>query len=408
MEQFDDPSGIFRDVDVLQKDWTPSDLPEREEELKQIHRGLIHGARGSTPLNMFIYGKSGAGKTVAAEIKTDQLEEYASEKDDLSITTVRVSCNSLNRSYHVVAQLVKELRGPGAERPRGYSQQDLFEMAFEELNRVGGTIIIVLDEIDAIGTDDDILYEIPRAKSNGYIDDDVKLSLIGISNDLQFRENLSPKVKDTLSEQEIEFAPYEAQQLEAILKRRAELALRDDVCTNDVIPLCAAFAAQDKGSARQAIDYLFRACRVADDQGEDIVTEEHVRLAEEEKEREFVEKGLKNLTPQDHVALAAVTELSIRGETPVRTRDAYPVYRTLAESEDLDPLVLRSFRGHLRDLELYNVLDYKERNDGHNKGSYYEYELSVPLSMILELFPKLTRFEQLPDRLTELATRMVP
>lgn len=39
----------------------------------------------------------------------------------------------------------------------------------------------------------------------------------------------------------------------------AEQAFKDGVLDDDVIPLCAANAAQDKGSARQALRYLCKA-----------------------------------------------------------------------------------------------------------------------------------------------------
>jgi len=89
-------------------------------------------------------------------------------------------------------------------------------MIIDELEAIGGTVIVILDEIDAIGSDDYILYELPRAEP-----DDVRLSIIGITNDLQFREGLDADVRSSLSEDEIEFAPYDANQLRDILARRA-------------------------------------------------------------------------------------------------------------------------------------------------------------------------------------------
>jgi len=75
--------------------------------------------------------------------------------------------------------------GPGEELPSGYQKKTLLSMIIDELEAIGGTVIVILDEIDAIGSDDYILYELPRAEP-----DDVRLSIIGITNDLQFREGL--------------------------------------------------------------------------------------------------------------------------------------------------------------------------------------------------------------------------
>jgi len=90
-------------------------------------------------------------------------------------------------------------------------------MIIDELEAIGGTVIVILDEIDAIGSDDYILYELPRAEP-----DDVRLSIIGITNDLQFREGLDADVRSSLSEDEIEFAPLRRQSTPRdILARRA-------------------------------------------------------------------------------------------------------------------------------------------------------------------------------------------
>ena len=44
------------------------------------------------------------------------------------------------------------------------------------------------------------------------------ISIIGISNDLSFTNNLDPRVKSSLSEEEIVFPPYNAIQLQHILR----------------------------------------------------------------------------------------------------------------------------------------------------------------------------------------------
>src|SRR5699024_11045264 len=149
------------------------------------------------------------------------------------------------------------------------------------------TVIIVIDEIDAIGSNDELLYELPRARKNGHIEEQW-VSVIGISNNLQFRDNLSPKVKDSLYDSEIEFAPYNADQLTTILERRAERAFVEGALDGDVIPLCSAFAAQDEGSARQAIRLLYKAGELALNRDEETIFEQHVREARDILERKRI------------------------------------------------------------------------------------------------------------------------
>ncbi|WP_254280491.1 hypothetical protein [Haloarcula marina] len=72
----------------------------------------------------------------------------------------------------------------------------------------------------------------------------MKIGVVGISNEFKFREKPSPKVKDILCEEEILFPPYDANELQNILKQRADSVLYDDVLESDVILLCTAFSAQ--------------------------------------------------------------------------------------------------------------------------------------------------------------------
>jgi len=93
------------------------------------------------------------------------------------------------------------------------------------------------------------------------------------------------------------------------------LRIDSDVLSADVIPLCAAYAAQDKGSARQAIKYLRKAAAIAESEDSTCVEEEHVRTAQGEAERVSSSRGWSSFTTQGHLALAAVTILEL-GATP--------------------------------------------------------------------------------------------
>lgn len=190
-------------------------------------------------------------------------------------TSYQVAVNVLNeiRASSQPLTSVSSSRDPMSET--GYQQKRIFNELYTDLEAIGGTILIVLDEIDTIGSDDDILYELPRARSNYRLD--VKLGVIGISNNFKFRDNLTPKVKDTLCEEEILFPPYDAPDLQNILRKRADSALYEGVLEDDVIPLCAAFAAQDSGSARQALRLFRKAAEIAEEEalsgGEAVITE---------------------------------------------------------------------------------------------------------------------------------------
>lgn len=392
-KSFSDQTGLFKDETVLYDEWTPEELPEREEELDKFHDTLAPAARGACPHNTFIYGKTGQGKTAGVNHKLRDLKEYAKTDDDLDLTTINYSCAKDNTSYQLVCNLVQEMTG---DKPWGISEKEVFDHLYSALENIGGTVIIVLDEIDNIGTDDDILYELPRARANGHLKD-VYVSIVGISNDFEFRDNLSPKVKDTLRDDGIHFAPYDADQLKSILERRAQKAFKDGVLETGVIELCAALAARDKGSARQAIRYLHKAGELASNYGEESVSTEYVREAEEKIERKNLKKGIRDLTTQDHLALMGLLSLSMDEKTPARTKQVYGEYKRMAKKINVDTIALRRVRDHLQDLSLAGIASSKTKTGGREGGARYVWELDVDIEMTVEVLDEIERFDDAMD-----------
>lgn len=367
---------------------------------------------GSTPLNVFVFGPTGQGKTVGISLKTVRLQQYADDQG-LDLHVVHVRCKGMEKSYHVMTHLLKELRekrfGPGEELPSGYQKKTLLSMIIDELEAIGGTVIVILDEIDAIGSDDYILYELPRVEL-----DDVRLSIIGITNDLQFREGLDADVRSSLGEDEIEFAPYDANQLRDILARRAAGALRDTeigdedepfatfesaVLSDDVIPLTSALAAQDSGDAREAITLLFRACRFADDERESTVTEDHVRDAHAYLERAAVERGIQSLSLQRALALLTVTQATIGGNEIAETLDLHSCYQVFCETVDATAISERRFRDKLNDLADSGILSKDTVGRGQGLGKTNRYELTVKVETVLDNMTDDTRIETIVEEI---------
>ncbi|MDS0243136.1 MULTISPECIES: orc1/cdc6 family replication initiation protein [unclassified Haloferax] len=420
--RYGNPSPIFEDERYLLEDYTPETLPERTEQLDELYNALEPASRGIGAQNVFLYGKAGQGKSATAKVELGQLQHYAEhEANDLDLTVVELSCEDLAGSYQVTCRIVKELTG---EHPNGHPTDVVFEKLWDALNEVGGSIILVLDEIDNIGTNDQLLYALPRARDKEYVNDNVFPSILGISNDLQWRDHLSPKVKDSLYDESVFFPPYDANQLRKILSRRAVKAFNDteaitetvddeevvvgvesDVLTEDVIPLAAAFAAQDTGSARQAIRYLRKAGRLASSAGDEAVTEEHLREAQNQAERERVVEGMEALTTQGHLTLAAVTALEFAGEAPATTREVYQVYRQIAEDIDADPLVMRRMREHLQELDMLGIIQLDSKAAGSPGGPTYHAQLRVDKETAREVLSRQSRVADAGDLDTYVSPR---
>lgn len=386
-QYFVDRSTIFENEQVLEEEYTPEDLPERETQLEEIGETLSSAFNGGTPNNLFLYGKAGQGKTASARMIADDFEALAEEKG-ADFTTIFQTCSGHKSSYQIVCSLVEYLTG---EDPNGLRARKAYDMFYDALDSVGGTVTIILDEIDNIN-DDTLLYELPRARDNGHIEE-AQVSVIGISNDSSFQDNLSPKVKDSLNEEEINFPPYEADQLRPILRRRVEKAFVDGVVNDATIRLCAAYAAQDKGSARQAIRYLYRAGDLAANNDDDRVTEEHAREAEEIVDRKNITESIRHLTVQDHLALVAVTALESEGENPARTRQVYSVYKNLAREIDADAIAMRRVRDHLQELDMIGIISGAKKAGGSRGGKHWYWELSTDLGTTIDVLDDVDRLD---------------
>lgn len=251
VSRFERDALVLKNQNVLRDDYEPENLEERDEELDEYAAALRPVVRGWQPNNVFLYGVTGVGKT-ATHVLLNDLRESTDDYDDIDLELVELNCTGLSSTYQVVVNLVNEFRSTShplttIESPNspisesGHQQKRVFRELYEDIEAIDGTVLIVLDEIDNIGTDDDILYELPRARTN--YDLDAKIGIIGISNDFKFRDNLSPKVEDTLCEEEVLFPPYNPNELKNILDKRATEAFYDGVLNDDVIPLAAAISA---------------------------------------------------------------------------------------------------------------------------------------------------------------------
>ncbi|GAB3022260.1 orc1/cdc6 family replication initiation protein [Natronobiforma cellulositropha] len=391
MTLFERSEAIFEDENVLHDDYQPESLEERDDELEQYTAYLQPVINGSQPRNVFLYGKTGVGKTAVTKYLLHHLEKDAKQYDDLTVTTAYLNCEDLTSSYRVAVELVNTFRDSSEQISRtGYPLNAVYEKLWAELDQIGGMVLIVLDEVDYIGDDDSILYQLPRARSNEKIEY-ARIGIIGISNDFKYREKLDPRVEDTLCERELHFPPYDANELQNILEKRAALAFKDGILEGDVVPLCAAFAAQDKGSARQGLDLLLEAGDLARRRNDPVVTEDHVRKAKKLLEKQRIEESMKELTSHGHLTLLAVVTSTVANpsQVPFQKQQLYEQYHDLAVATNRDPLGGRAFHNHLAELSMLGILDRTKRNEGRGGGIYYEYEIDVPIDASLSTLENL-------------------
>ncbi|HPT19494.1 MAG TPA: ORC1-type DNA replication protein [Methanothrix sp.] len=342
--------GIFLSRDILRPTYTPSELPHRNEQINSLASVLVPALRGETPSNILIYGKTGTGKTAVAKFVGKELEQASF--GDTKCSVIYINCEVVDTQYRILAHLArhfdKEIPMTGWPTDQVYAE---FRNALDEEKRV---VVIMLDEVDKlVRKGDDVLYNLSRINSDLLRS---KVSIIGISNDLKFTEFLDPRIKSSLGEDEIIFPPYDAEQIREILDRRARLSFNPGVLQESVIPLCAAFAAQEHGDARKALDLLRISGELAERARSAYVTEDHVRSAREKIEQDRVEEVIKTLPTQSKLVLYSIVLLEEQGTRNITTSAVYNMYKQLCPLVETDFLTHRRITDLIAELDMLGIL----------------------------------------------------
>ncbi|RLI97257.1 MAG: cell division control protein Cdc6 [Candidatus Aenigmatarchaeota archaeon] len=352
-------TNFFKNRDALSSDYIPDDTPHRDDQIKNLGSILAPTLRGAKASNIFLYGKTGTGKTVITKYVTGELN-----KMNESIKIVYINCKMKRVSdteYRLLAELAREM---GRKVPAtGLPTVQVYQMFLDCLDEKKTNVILVLDEIDALvkKIGDGILYNLTRINQNLK---NSRVSIIGISNDTSFTDDLDARVRSTLSEEEIIFPPYNAAQLQDILKQRAELAFHKSVVEPGVIEKCAALAAQEHGDARRALDLLRMASEIAERLGKNRVTIDCVDRAEDKLDLDRVVEIVKTQPKQSQAVLASIIRLVEGGKKNIETGDVFSVYERICASSGLKVLTQRRVSDLVAELDMLGIINAKVVSKG--------------------------------------------
>ncbi|ELY35952.1 Cdc6/Cdc18 family protein [Natronorubrum tibetense] len=259
----------------------------------------------------------------------------------------------------------------------GWPTDRVYSVFFDAVDYDERVVVIMLDEIDKLveKSGDDTLYNLSRMNSEL---ENSRVSIIGISNDLKFTDFLDPRVKSSLGEEEIVFPPYDANQLRDILEHRSNVAFKPGALSDDVIPLCAAFAAQEHGDARRALDLLRTAGELAERSQTETIVEEHVRQAQDKIELDRVVEVVRTLPTQSKLVLFAIILLEKNGVHSINTGEVFNIYKRLCEEIDADVLTQRRVTDLISELDMLGIVNAVVVSKGRY-GRTKEISLSVPI-----------------------------
>jgi len=367
---------LFKNKAVLQSQYTPENIPHREKQIEQVATILAPALRGERPSNLFIYGQTGTGKTLSAlYVKDEMLKRARRENVPLKIEYINCKYKKVSDTeYRILAEIIKKLGGsvPATGLPTGQVYNKFLELVESEKQLV----IIILDEIDqAVNKiSDNFLYNLTRLNSEL---SKSQIGVIGITNDLKFLESLDPRVRSSLSEEEILFPTYNALQLQDILKSRAAESFKENALEDGVISKCAAYAARTHGDARRALALLMVSGDIAERMGCDRVKIEHVDMANEKIDKDKITSFVESAPRQFQLVLLSIIDLIEKGQGNIFTGDIYNIYSDLCLKSKIEVLTQRRVSDIIAEFDMAGVINARVISKGRH-GRTREIKLTIP------------------------------
>jgi cell division control protein 6 len=384
---------LFKNKTVLQSNYSPLEIPYRDKQIETVASILAPALIGQKTSNLFIYGKTGTGKTLTVQYVRGELLKRSKEEFPLRIEYINCKLKKVaDTEYRMLAELIKQLGGEvpatGLPTDQVYTRfLALLQSSKEKL------FILILDEIDQLvkKISDNFLYNLTRLNSELT---KTQIIIVGISNDLRFLESLDPRVRSSLSEEEIVFPPYNAPQLQGILNKRATEAFKEGVIETGALSKCAAFAAREHGDARRALDLLRVAGEIAERAGETKITTKHIDEANHKIERDKILDIVETEPKQFQAVLRAIIDLE-EGRNDSRrqkqlfddetgkifTGDVYNVYQDLCKRINMEVLTQRRVGDILSEFDMLGIINAKVISKGRY-GRTKEIRLAIPQGII--------------------------
>ena len=385
-----DKDFIFKNKSILQTDYQPKEIIHRDEQIKQIASILAPVLRGEKPSNLFLYGKTGTGKTLSVKYVREKLLKRVKNEADFKLRVEYLNCKLKKVSdteYRILAELIKKLGG--SVPATGLPTETVYNRFIDLIDKEKQLVVLILDEIDQTikKISDDFLYTLTRINSEL---SKTQLCIVGISNDLTFLDNIDPRVKSSLSEEEIVFHPYNALQLTEILNKRAEEVFKKGVVHEGVIEKCAAFAAREHGDARRALDLLRIAGELAERYNSKKILLKHIDEANGKIERDKILDIVRTEPKQFQIVLYSIIKLSENNSNhsqtylinknqqrnSIFTGDVYNLYQELCVKNKFEILTQRRVSDIIQEFDMFGIINVNIISKGRG-GRMREIRLAI-------------------------------
>ena len=324
---------LFKNELALDYSFLPKILPHREEQQRHIAtviKPLLDGRNGK---NLFIYGAPGIGKTAAIRHVLNELGEETDE-----VVHLYINCWQKNSTFKILCEICEQL---GYRLTHNKRTEELFAVAKNMLNKKAA--VFAFDEADKL-EEIDFLYDI--------LEEIYKKSILLVTNDMDWLDNLDDRVKSRLLPEMLEFKPYNLEETKDVLKQRVQYAFVPNVLENSAFELIARKTAESQ-DIRLGLHLMREAVSIAEDEASRKITSEHANAAIA-KIDQFVIKKISDLTDEEQSILEIIKKNSEK-----KIGDLYNIYKN--EGGDL---VYKSFQRKIEKLEKNKFITVKKTSGG--------------------------------------------
>lgn len=282
---------IIKNAAVFEESYTPSEIVERGE-TNNLYNELSKFFNYGVSNNIFLVGPSGTGKTVTLNyVKNELLKKVP----DFYIKYINCSDKT---QKNILNMLVK---GTG----RLESEERLKIRFLNELNK---NCLIILDEIDKGIKIRNLLYFLSRP-SESLENFKNSISIVLVSNDLNFDDSLDTAIRSSLQLRRISFSNYSKNQIYKILKSRADEGLQEKKIENVLLDFISEKVSKDyTGDCRVAIKVLFYAAQLAEEGNKEKIDELDINKAFPKASKDLEKNKLTRLSNRNFLILYAIKE----------------------------------------------------------------------------------------------------